>query len=97
MKKILRQKANFVILEGFLSELLKFDVKIEEILESEANQEDESDKFNRVDLLAKNENGELILVEIQYNDEIDYFPENCFYGTAKLITQYLQKGKGYQR
>ena len=36
MKKILRQKANFVILEGFLSELLKFDVKIIEILESEA-------------------------------------------------------------
>jgi len=96
MKKILRQKANFVILEGFLSELLKFDVKIEEILESEANQEDESDKFNRVDLLAKNQNGELILVEIQYNDEIDYF-QRMLYGTAKLITQYLQKGKGYSK
>jgi len=35
MKKILRQKANFGILEGFLTELLKFEVKIEEILESE--------------------------------------------------------------
>jgi hypothetical protein len=55
-------------LEGFLSKLLKFDVEIVEILESEANQEDENDKFNRVDLLAKNQNGELILVEIQYND-----------------------------
>jgi hypothetical protein len=31
MKKILREKANFVILEGFLSELLKFDVEIVEI------------------------------------------------------------------
>jgi len=55
MKKILRQKANFGILEGFLSELFKFDVKIEEILESEANQETDEDTFNRVDLLAKNE------------------------------------------
>ncbi len=94
MKKILRQKANFVILEGFLTELLKFDVKIEEILESEANQETEDDKFNRVDLLAKNESGELILVEIQYNDEIDYF-QRILYGTSKLITEYIKKGRGY--
>jgi predicted transposase/invertase (TIGR01784 family) len=96
MKKILRQKANFVILEGFLTELLKFDVKIIEILESEANQESEDDKFNRVDLLAKNESGELILIEVQYNDEIDYF-HRMLYGTAKLITQYIQKGKGYAK
>jgi predicted transposase/invertase (TIGR01784 family) len=96
MKKILRQKANFVILEGFLTELLKFDVKIIEILESEANQESQDDKFNRVDLLAKNENGELILIEVQYNDEIDYF-HRMLYGTSKLITQYIQKGKGYAK
>ncbi len=94
MKKILRQKANFGILEGFLTELLKFDVKIEEILESEANQETEDDKFNRVDLLAKNERDELILVEIQYNDEIDYF-QRILYGTSKLITEYIKKGRGY--
>jgi predicted transposase/invertase (TIGR01784 family) len=96
MKKILREKTNFVILEGFLSELLKFDVEIVEILESEANQENENDRFNRVDLLAKNQNGELILVEIRYNDEIDYF-QRMLYGTAKLITQYIQKGKGYSK
>jgi len=60
MKKTLRQKANLVILEGFLSELLKFDVKMIEILESEANQDEESDKCNRVDLLAKDEQGKLI-------------------------------------
>jgi len=96
MKKILRQKANFGILEGFLSELFKFDVQIEEILESEANQETKDDKFNRVDLLAKNENGELILIEVQYNDEIDYF-QRILYGTSKLITEYISKGKGYTK
>ncbi len=96
MKKILRQKANFGILEGFLTELLKFNVKIEEILESEANQETRDDKFNRVDLLAKNENGELILIEVQYNDEIDYF-QRILYGTSKLITEYISKGKGYTK
>ena len=96
MKKILRQKANFGILEGFLTELLKFDVKIEEILESEANQETEDDKFNRVDLLAKNENDELILIEVQHSSEIDYFHRMLF-GVSKLITEYIKKGKGYAK
>lgn len=44
IKKILRDKANFAILEGFLSELLLIDVKIQEILESEANKATELDK-----------------------------------------------------
>jgi predicted transposase/invertase (TIGR01784 family) len=95
MKRILRQKANFEILEGFLSELFKFDVKIEEILESEANQEEESDKFNRVDLLAKNSSGELVLIELQHNSEIDYF-QRMLYGTSKLICEHLKKGKDYR-
>ena len=53
IKKLLRQKANYEILEGFLSELLKFDVSIEAILESESNKETEYAKFNRVDILAR--------------------------------------------
>ena len=93
MKKILRQKANFVILEGFLTELLKFDITIEDILESEANQESEEDKFNRVDLLAKDERGQLILIEVQYNSEIDYF-QRMLYGSSKLITEYISKANG---
>ena len=54
MKRLLRDKANFVVLEGFLSELLQDNIKIHRILESEGNKEDESDKFNRVDVLAEN-------------------------------------------
>ncbi len=54
-------KGKLCNLRGVLTELLKFDVKIIEILESESNQESEDDKFNRVDLLAKNEMGELYL------------------------------------
>ena len=51
-KKILRDKKNFDILEGFLSELLKEDIKIERLLESESNQEEDNEKYNRVDLYA---------------------------------------------
>lgn len=52
LKKLLRSKANFDILEGFLSELLFKDRKIKEIIESESNKHTENDKQNRVDLLA---------------------------------------------
>jgi len=96
MKKILRKKSNFEILEGFLSELLGFDIKIEEILESEANQDDEFDKFNRVDMLVKNDKGELILIELQHNSETDYF-HRMIYGTSKLICQYIDGGRGYKQ
>ena len=39
LKKLLRSKANFDVLEGFLSELLKDDITIDQILESEGNKE----------------------------------------------------------
>ena len=44
IKKILRSKANFGILEGFLSELLFTEITILEVLESEGNQEFEHNK-----------------------------------------------------
>ncbi len=50
MKRMLRHKANFDILEGFLSELLGDAVTIKQILDSESNKEMEDDKFNRVDV-----------------------------------------------
>jgi hypothetical protein len=54
MKRLLRNKSNFDILEGFLSELLHEDFKIKQILESEGNKETEDDKLNRVDILVEN-------------------------------------------
>lgn len=94
MKKLLRSKTNFGILEGFLSELLKHDVKILNLLESESNQEDRDDKQNRVDLLAQLENGEIVLIEVQVNTEYDYF-HRMLYGTSKVITEHLKKGDAY--
>ena len=48
MKKLLRSKANFEVLEGFLSELLMEDIRILELLESESNKEEARDKFNDI-------------------------------------------------
>ena len=50
MKYILRNKANFDVLEAFLSNLLKEEITVLDILESESNREVENRKFNRVDL-----------------------------------------------
>ena len=94
LKHILRAKENFDILEGFLSELLGEEIVILDLLESESNQESEKDKFNRVDILAKDEKESLILIEVQYERELDYFQRIAF-GGAKLLTGYFKKGEPY--
>ncbi len=94
VKKLLRNKANFVILEGFLSELLFDNIKIETILESEGNQEAEDDKYNRVDILTQNSKNELVIIEIQNTYEIDYF-HRMAYGASKAISENLFKRQAY--
>ena len=64
IKRLLRQKSNFVVLEGLLSISVKRMI-IVRILESEGNKEDSEDKFNRVDVLAENSKGELVIIEVQ--------------------------------
>ena len=93
-KKILRDKKNFDILEGFLSELLNEDIKIEGLLESESNQEEEDEKFNRVDLYAENSKGEHIIIEIQNTRELDYLMRMLF-ATSKVVTENLSIGEKY--
>ena len=78
MKKLLRSKANFEILEGFLSELLKETIYILEILESEGNKEDTRDKFNRVDLKVKTKTDEVIIIEVQYERQFDFLQRILF-------------------
>ena len=87
-------KANFVVLEGFLSELLFDTIKIEHILESESNQDYDDDKFNRVDILTKNSKNELIIIEIQSTYEIDYF-HRMAYGVSKSISENHKLGDKY--
>jgi predicted transposase/invertase (TIGR01784 family) len=95
IKRLLRNKANYTVLEGFLSELLKEKIIIDSILESEGNQKFENDKFNRVDLLVKNSKGEMVIVEIQNQNEYDYF-HRMAYGTSKVITEYISVGQPYK-
>ena len=54
IKRLLRQKANFGVLEGFLTVFLNEPIKIVDILDSEGNQQAAEDKFNRVDPKIRN-------------------------------------------
>lgn len=93
-KYMLRDKANFDILEGLITVLLNEKVTIQNILESEGNQTDPRDKYNRVDVKALNSKGEIILIEIQLNRE-HYFIERMLYGVSKVITEHMYSGDGY--
>lgn len=96
MKRMLRHKANHAVLEGLLTTLLNEKITIKRLLESESNQEDEFDKYNRVDILAENSKGELILIEVQNNNEYAYF-QRMLFGTSKLVTEYINRGEGYEK
>ena len=79
IKRLLRSKANFGILEGFLTELLK---------------EDKTDKFNRVDLKVRNSQQEIIIIEIQYDREYDYL-QRIFYSVAKAAIEHMKEKAAY--
>ena len=95
MKRLLRDKANFAVIEGLLTTLLNEKITICKLLESESNQEDEDNKYNRVDILAEDSKGRLLLFEIQNNNEFAYF-QRMLFGVSKLVTEYIRRGQGYE-
>ena len=94
IKKILRSKANFEILEGFLSELLFTDIHILNVLESESDQEDKDNKYNRVDIKVTDSQQQIIIIEIQYSRELDYL-QRILFSSAKTISEQMPKGEPY--
>ena len=94
IKRLLRDKRNHVVLEGFLSVLIGRQIKIDQVLESEGNQEDDKQKFNRVDLLVEDDKKEKFLIEVQNDHELDFFQRMAF-GASKIITDYMKLGMSY--
>lgn len=94
VKRMLRDKANFDVLEGLITVLLGEKITIEEILESEGNQDAVDDKFNRVDIKAKDSEGRIIIVEVQLTTQLFYL-ERILYGVAKAITEHISLGQRY--
>ncbi len=95
MKYILRNKANFDVLEGFLSNLLKEEIKIQNLLESESNRDESTKKFSIVDLVCTDAKGRQFLIEIQNQREVDYL-QRILWTTSKTIVDLLEIGRPYK-
>lgn len=96
MKHLLRNKANYDIVEGFLCALLEDNnLHVVEVLESEGNKESEFDKFNRVDVVVRDQRDRKILIEIQNTKESDYL-YRMVYGASKSIAESIDSGDKYQ-
>lgn len=95
IKTLLREKANFDILEGFLSAILREEITVEQILEGESNAE-EGQKYNRVDILVHAKDGRKFIVEVQNQRETDYL-ERLLFGSAKVIVENLGLGEAYRK
>lgn len=93
-KRMLRDKANFGVIEGLLTVLLGEKITIDQMLESESNQDTPDDKFNRVDVKAINSKGEIIIVEIQLTRQL-YYLERILFGVSKAITEHISLGSKY--
>jgi predicted transposase/invertase (TIGR01784 family) len=96
VKRLLRNKASFEVVEGFLSELLGQQVKITNVLESESNKEHSKDKHNHVDIVVEDTKGEVILIELQFMPDVDYF-QRMLYGVSKAIVERLVEGDFYMK
>lgn len=94
IKTMFRNKANFDIFEGFLSALLKEDVTILEVLESESNQEKAIRKYNRVNVLIKDSKGRKVIIEVQSDWESDFL-ERLLFSTPKATVDYFKQGEPY--
>ena len=94
IKRLLRNKANFDVLEGFLGVLLNDEIHILKIGESEGNSSSFDDKFNKVDILVENDREEIFLIELQNANQDDYYLR-MLYGVSKAITDHMSRGMSY--
>ena len=96
MKRLLRDKANPVVLEGFLTSLLGKEIKIVDFLESEGNKRYADEKSNRVDIVAEDSEGNKILIEVQNETENEYF-HRILFGTSRMIIDHVRMGESYEK
>lgn len=95
MKRLLRDKANYGVLEGLLTTLLNEKIIIKRLLESESNRADDISERYRADLLIENAQNEEVLLEIQNNNEYAYY-QRILFGLSQQFTEYINRGKGYE-
>ena len=96
LKYVLRDKANFAVLEGLFAAILGRTVKVLDLLESESNKPDKDGRMIRLDLKARFEDGEIAIIEFQYKPEHHFFRRLLFY-TSQTVVEHVRKGSQVRR
>ena len=98
IKYLLRDKGDYAIVEGFISDLLKTKgykpVKILALLESESNKEDTKSKRSLADLVVEDEDHNKYIVEIERNIK-DSFIHKSLFNSSRLIVDNLAQRVDY--
>ena len=100
-KRMLRNKANFGVLEGLITVLLGQKIQIVEAIKMVSVQQidmvrDVQDYRNRSFFLAKDLHGEVFMIELHVV-RLLYYYERILYGVAKSITEHIQLGDKYDK
>ena len=83
-------------MSGFLSALLKKNIIITGILESETNQLSATDKYTRVDILAEDVAGTKFIIEVQNSYNQPYL-QRMLYGASKMLVESVVSGEDYSK
>ena len=95
IKYLLKNKADYDIVEGFISALLASEgygpVKITALLESESNKEFRYIKRSIADLIVSDEKGQHHIVEIERQYTNNFIHKACF-NSSRLIVDSISEG-----
>lgn len=98
IKYLLKDKADYEIVEGFVSALLKAHgygaVKIIGLLDTESNKEDKFGKRSLADLIVEDTDHHKYIVEIERNYKHTFVHKACF-NTSRLIVDHLAQNIDY--
>jgi predicted transposase/invertase (TIGR01784 family) len=89
---LVQNHANFEVVEGFLSELLRHDIKITDVLKRGP---DPDDKY-RIDVIAENEFKEVILIEMLFTSDPLYLTYMLL-GACKAVVNRMPIGDKYKQ
>lgn len=94
MKRLLRNKVNFGVLEGLLTTLLGERITIQKLMENSI--EDSQDKFSFANMIVTNEKQETFWIEIQNHNEYAYFERTIFDISQCLYNYITSKSNCYK-
>ena len=98
IKYLLKNKANYDIVEGFISSLLKTEgygpVKIKALLDTESNKETRNLKKSIADLIIEDLNGQKYIVEVERAYTANFIHKACF-NSCRLVVDSIDGGEDY--